>query len=413
MNPDNRNNNHNRSNQNKRRSTSQAGRSGQSNSVSRSEGKIQDRPSRRGFQGESQRGSQKGSRGESRGESQGGPQRGYRGESQGGSRGPKGKFQGGTSGTRGKARRPHGKSRSAPYSSQDREQSRSQNIEIRTAGPEDRLEGRNPIKEALRAGRNINKIWIKRRDSGRYDQDLTRLIQDGKKAGAVIVEVDGDVLDNMATSYGHQGIIAQVAAHEYVSLTDLIARGEEQMADNSYPLLILLDGLEESYNLGSILRIADAAGATGIIIPERRSVALDAAVAKASAGAIEYVPVARVTNLSNTIQELKDSGYWVYGAEAQGAATPEDSDWLRKVALVIGSEGKGMGMKVTAACDLLISIPQYGHVNSLNAAVACGILVFEAKRQARQSAEGAKPSSVTFSEQILPGENLSAESIEV
>lgn len=254
---------------------------------------------------------------------------------------------------------------------------------VPAAGPIDRLEGRNPIREALRAGRNINKIWIKRRDGGKTDPDLAQLIQECRRAGAVTVEVTAEVLDSMATSYGHQGIIAQVAAHEYIPLPDLIARGEAQQEQGIYPLLILLDGLEESYNLGSILRIADAAGATGIIIPERRSVALDATVAKASAGAIEHVPVARVTNLSATIRTLKEAGYWIYGADAAGTARPEDSDWLRSIALVIGSEGKGMSAKITAACDHLVSIPQYGKVNSLNAAVACGILTYEARRQAR------------------------------
>ncbi|HHV41254.1 MAG TPA: 23S rRNA (guanosine(2251)-2'-O)-methyltransferase RlmB [Clostridiaceae bacterium] len=254
---------------------------------------------------------------------------------------------------------------------------------LQEEGPIDRLEGRNPIKEALRAGRDINKIWIKKRSKGRTDRNLDQLVHECHRAGAVIIEVEADVLNSMATSFGHQGIIAQVAAHKYSSLQDLLARGEEQKRKNLYPLLILLDGLEESYNLGSILRIADTAGATGVIIPKRRSVALDALVAKASAGAIEYVPVARVVNLSSTIQELKDRGYWIYGADVEGTTTPENSDWLRSIALVIGNEGKGMSAKIKESCDHLIRIPQYGQVNSLNAAVACGILAYEARRQAR------------------------------
>lgn len=392
MDSNNRNHENNRSSRDKkRRGFSQSDGSGRSDQGGRSQGR-QD-------QGRSQIGS---------GRSQGRPDQD---RSQSGS----GRSQGRPDQDRSQSgsRRFHGGSRRSQGSSQGRGQVRLQKTDLHEAGPPDRLEGRNPIKEALRAGRNINKVWIKRRDSGRYDQDLTRLVQDAKKAGAVIVEVDGDVLDSMATSYGHQGIIAQIAAHEYVTLPELIARGEEQMAENTYPLLILLDGLEESYNLGSILRIADAAGATGIIIPERRSVALDATVAKASAGAIEYVPVARVTNLSNTIQTLKDSGYWVYGADAQGTATPEGSDWLRKIALVIGSEGKGMSAKIVEACDHLVSIPQYGRVNSLNAAVACGILVFEAKRQARHNNEGDKPSFAPSSEVLISDEDLHSESAEV
>lgn len=249
----------------------------------------------------------------------------------------------------------------------------------------DRLEGRNPIKEAIRAGRNINKIWVKKSDLKQRDTELSRLINDCKKAGAVVIEVEGNVLDSMSASYAHQGIIAQVAAHEYFSLADLITKGKEQLKENIQPLIILLDGLEESYNLGSILRIADAAGAVGIVIPERRSVALDALVAKSSAGAIEYVPVARVTNLNRAAEQLKEAGYWVYGADASGKASPEGSDWLRQIALVIGSEGKGISERMLSICDHLISIPQYGMINSLNAAVACGILTYEARRQAREN----------------------------
>lgn len=243
--------------------------------------------------------------------------------------------------------------------------------------PEDRLEGRNPILEAMKAGRPINKLYVQRLKE-KPDPTLARIIREAKESGAVIMEVDRLVLDQMSVTHGHQGVIAQVAMHEYADLADVIAKAKESGND---PFLIILDELKESYNLGSVLRIADAAGAHGIVIPKRRSVGLDAAVAKASAGAIEHVPVIRVVNLSQTIEELKSQGFWIAGADASSQTDYHAIDWRGPMALVIGSEGEGIGQQIRKHCDFLISIPLRGKVNSLNAAVATGIIVFEAMHQ--------------------------------
>ena len=248
------------------------------------------------------------------------------------------------------------------------------------AGSPDRLEGRNPILEALKAGRTINKIWVAKRED-KPDLTIGRLLSQAREAGAVIMEVDRRVLDQMTETHGHQGVIAQVAAHEYMELDDLIASVRER---GEIPFLLILCEIQESYNLGSILRIADAAGVHGVIIPQRRSVGLDAAVAKASAGAIEHVPVCRVTNLSQTIDSLKGQGFWIAATDAEGTVSYEKADWQGPLAILIGGEGEGISPVLRQHCDFLISIPMQGKVNSLNAAVATGIVVFEASRQRRE-----------------------------
>ena len=251
-------------------------------------------------------------------------------------------------------------------------------------GLPDRLEGRNPIQEAIKAGRAINKIWVAKREE-RPDPSLGRLIAQAREAGAVVMEVEKRVLDAMSTTHSHQGIIAQVAAHEYIELDDLISGIK---ARDEVPFILILAELQESYNLGSILRIADAAGVQGVIIPMRRSVGLDAAVAKASAGAIEHVPVARVGNLSQTILTLKEQGFWIAGTDADGKTDYHSADWSGPLAILIGSEGEGLSPIMRRHCDYLISIPMFGKVNSLNAAVAAGIVTFEAaaKRHAQKAA---------------------------
>ncbi|MGI6299022.1 MAG: 23S rRNA (guanosine(2251)-2'-O)-methyltransferase RlmB, partial [Saccharofermentanales bacterium] len=188
----------------------------------------------------------------------------------------------------------------------------------------------------------------------------------------------------MSVTTGHQGVIAHVAMHEYVELDDMLAKAE---AAGEQPFLLVLAELKESYNLGSILRIADAAGAHGVIIPQRRSVGLDAAVAKASAGAIEHVAVTRVGNLTQTIENLKQKGFWIAAADEEGKTDYHDIDWNGPMALVVGSEGEGIGPNLRKHCDFLITIPQHGQVNSLNAAVAAGIIVFEAMHQRRSLKE--------------------------
>ncbi len=243
---------------------------------------------------------------------------------------------------------------------------------------EDRLEGRNPIKEALAAGRTIDKLWVLKPKDGRRDKAVSEIISEVKERGGIIMEVDRPALDRLSITNAHQGMIAQTAVHDYVEVADILAAARVKGED---PLVILLDEIKDSYNLGSVFRIADAAGAHGIIIPRRRSVGLDALVAKASAGAIEHVPCARVTNLVNTMEELKKEGLWIAGTAMEGSSELSKTDLSGPMAIVIGSEGEGMRDLVRQNCDLLVSIPMKGKVNSLNAAVAAGIVIFEAVRQ--------------------------------
>lgn len=241
----------------------------------------------------------------------------------------------------------------------------------------DRLEGRNPISEALKAGRTIDKIWVARRE-GRQDPALARLIQQARQSGSVIQEVDRTALDRMAETRNHQGIIAQVAAHTYKDLDELLA---EIAAKDESPFLLILAELQDSHNLGSILRIADAAGVHGVIIPQRRSVGLNSAVARLSAGAVEHVPVAKVNNLTQTLIGLKEKGFWISGTDAGGDIVYSEADWSGPLAIVIGGEASGLSPSLGKQCDFLVSIPMRGQVNSLNAAVAAGIIVFEAARK--------------------------------
>jgi len=245
---------------------------------------------------------------------------------------------------------------------------------------EDRLEGKNPILEALQAGRTIQKLWVQKLnpEAGRLDPTISKIINLSKKGGAAVVELDKRALDQMSQTHGHQGVIAQVAMHDYAEIDSMIDLAKER---GEHPFLIILDELKDSYNLGSILRIADAAGVHGVIIPKHRSVGLDATVAKASAGAMEYVPVAKVTNLTQTIEELKEKGFWIVGTDQDGASRYDMIDYRGALAIVIGSEGEGIGRLVKKNCDFLVTIPMRGKVNSLNAAVATGIVVFEAAKQ--------------------------------
>ena len=241
-----------------------------------------------------------------------------------------------------------------------------------------RLEGRNPVLEALRAGRDINKLWILQQENGKQDNVLRQIIYLAKQKNVPVVEMRRQAMDQMSKTHGHQGVIADAASHDYIELEDLLSNIEK---NGQNPFLIMLDGLKDAYNLGSILRIADAAGADGIIIPKHRSVGLDALAAKASAGAIEYVPVVRVTNLSQTIVTLKERGFWVAGTDSSGDVDYKTADYCGSLLIVIGSEGEGMSRIVKSNCDFLLSIPMFGHVNSLNAAVAAGIVIFEAQSQ--------------------------------
>ena len=242
---------------------------------------------------------------------------------------------------------------------------------------EGQLEGRNALTEALRSGRTIDKVFVA---SGDTDRALQRLAAQAKEAGAVVLPVDRRKLDAMSVTHAHQGVIALAAAHEYVSIDDMLA---EAAARGEPPLLVICDELTDPHNLGAILRSAECAGAHGVIIPKRRSVGLTAAVAKASAGAIEYMKVARVGNLNAAIGELKEKGVWIFGTAAEGSVPMYQADLTGPAALVIGSEGDGISPLVRKNCDMTVHIPMRGRISSLNASAAASILLYEAVRQRR------------------------------
>ena len=237
------------------------------------------------------------------------------------------------------------------------------------------IEGRNAVTEALRSGRTINKVFLA---SGDTDRALGRLAAMAKDAGAVVVSIDRRKLNEMSPTGAHQGIIASVAAHEYASVDDMLAAAAER---GEAPLLVLCDELSDPHNLGAIIRTAECAGAHGVIIPKRRSVGLTAVVGKASAGALEYMPVARVSNIASAIRDLKQRGVWIFGTAADGATPLHQSDLTVPAAIVIGNEGVGMSRIVAEACDFKVSIPMKGHISSLNASAAAAILLYEAVRQ--------------------------------
>lgn len=239
----------------------------------------------------------------------------------------------------------------------------------------DRIEGRNPVMEALKAGRCIDKLFVQKDLS---EGSLGRIRAMAREGGIVVSEVAKQKLDHMSQTGAHQGVIACTAVHEYAQLEDVLRLAEEK---GEPPFLVIADEISDPHNLGSILRSANAAGAHGVIIPKHRSVGLSAVVAKASAGAIEYVPVVRVTNLVRTAEELKKQGIWIAGAAMEGDQPYYQADFTGSLALVVGSEGFGISRLLKEACDFLVSIPMKGEINSLNASVAAGILLMEAARQ--------------------------------
>ena len=240
---------------------------------------------------------------------------------------------------------------------------------------ENLLEGRNAVTEALRAGRTIDKLYIA---SGETDKALARLAAMARQAGAAVVECDRRKLDQMSQTGAHQGVIAQAAVHDYCTVDEMLALAKER---GEAPLLVLCDELTDPHNLGAILRTSECAGAHGVIIPKRRSVGLTAVVGKASAGAVEYMPVARVANLTQTIEALKKQGVWVFGTAADADTALYSADLKGPAAIVIGSEGEGMSRLVAESCDFKVSIPMKGHISSLNASAAAAILLYEAVRQ--------------------------------
>ncbi|MDF2821411.1 MAG: rRNA methylase, putative, group 3 [Clostridiales bacterium] len=236
------------------------------------------------------------------------------------------------------------------------------------------LEGRNAVIEAIKAGKTIDKIFVL---SGCQEGPIRTIVAEAKKLDAIINFVTKERLDQMSTTHNHQGVIAYAAAYEYASVQDIldIAKGK-----NEPPFIILLDNIEDPHNLGAIIRTANLAGAHGVIIPKRRAAGLTATVAKTSAGALNYTPVAKVTNLGNTIDELKKEGIWFACADMSGDNMYK-TNLQGPIGLVIGSEGDGVGKLVREKCDFSVSIPMKGEIDSLNASVATGVLAYEIVRQ--------------------------------
>ena len=237
------------------------------------------------------------------------------------------------------------------------------------------IEGRNAVTEALRAGTPIDKIFLAR---GETDSALAHIAAAARDKGIVVVECDRKKLDFMSRTHSHQGVIAQAAVREYASVDDILNAAREK---GEPPLIVVCDELSDPHNLGAVIRTAECAGAHGVIIPKRRSAGLTAVVAKTSAGAVSHIPVARVPNLPALLKELKDEGVWVFGTAADGDRLLYDADLKGPAAIVIGSEGDGMGRLVSQQCDFRVSIPMKGKLNSLNASAAAAILLYEAVRQ--------------------------------
>ena len=239
----------------------------------------------------------------------------------------------------------------------------------------DLIEGRNAVNEAIRAGREIAKLFVARASNV---SALGRTISRAREPGLAVVTVDRRKLDEMSVTGSHQGVIAVAAVTSYASIDDILALAAERGED---PFVVVCDEISDVHNLGAIIRSAECAGAHGVVIPKRRSAGLTAVVDKTSAGAAEYLPVARVANIPAALEELKSRGLWVYGAAAEGSSPMWETDLTGPVCLVIGSEGEGLGRLVREKCDVLVSIPMRGHVSSLNASAAAAVLIYEVLRR--------------------------------
>ena len=239
------------------------------------------------------------------------------------------------------------------------------------------IEGRNAVIEALRAGASIDKIFIQK---GETDKTLGHIVSTARAAGVVVVDADKRKLDFMSRTHAHQGVIALASVREYVSVEDILNIAREK---GENPLIVVCDEISDPHNLGAIIRTAECAGAHGVIIPKRRSAGLTSIVGKTSAGAVSYVPVARVPNIPALLEQLQKEGVWVFGTAAEGTTTLYSADLKGPAAIVIGSEGEGMTRLVREKCDFLVSIPMKGKISSLNASAAAAILLYEAVRQRR------------------------------
>lgn len=246
--------------------------------------------------------------------------------------------------------------------------------EMKSPIEESKIEGRNAVLEAFRAGKTIDKVYIL---DGCQDGPVRTIVREAKKHDTILNFVNKERLDQLSETGKHQGVIAVAAAYHYAQVEDLLERARQK---GEPPFLILLDNIEDPHNLGAIIRTANLAGAHGVIIPKRRAAGLTPTVAKASAGAINYTPVAKVTNLSNTIKELKEAGMWFVCAD-MGGTDMYDLNLTGPIGLVIGNEGDGVSKLVREQCDMIASIPMKGDIDSLNASVATGVLAYEIVRQ--------------------------------
>ena len=236
------------------------------------------------------------------------------------------------------------------------------------------LEGRNAVIEAIRAGKTIDKIFIL---DGCYDGPIGTIVREAKKNDTIVSYVPKERLDNMSKTGHHQGVIAYAAAYHYATVADILENARSKGED---PFIFILDNIEDPHNLGAIIRTANLAGAHGVIIPKRRAAGLTATVARTSAGALNYTPVAKVTNISNTIEELKKEGMWFVCADMSGE-TMYKLNLKGSIGLVIGNEGDGVSRLVKEKCDFIAGIPMKGDIDSLNASVAAGVLAYEIVRQ--------------------------------
>lgn len=240
---------------------------------------------------------------------------------------------------------------------------------------DDQIEGRNSVLELLESGKDVNKIFVTR---GEKHGSINKILGIAKERKIIVVEKDKKQMDEMAQEENYQGVIAIVPPFEYVEISDILEIAKERNED---PFVIVLDGIEDPHNLGSIIRTAETAGVHGVIIPKRRAVSVNSTVNKASAGAVEHMKIARVTNISDAIEELKQAGLWVCGTAVDTNKYYYNQDLTGPLAIVIGNEGKGIGEKVKKNCDFLVKIPMKGKVQSLNASVSTGIVVYEAVKQ--------------------------------
>ena len=240
---------------------------------------------------------------------------------------------------------------------------------------DDQIEGRNSVLELLESGKDVNKIFVTR---GEKHGSINKILGIAKERKIIVVEKDKKQMDEMAQEENYQGVIAIVPPFEYVEISDILEVAKERNED---PFVIVLDGIEDPHNLGSIIRTAETAGVHGIIIPKRRAALVNSTTCKVSAGAVEHMKVARVNNLTETIKELKENGIWVYGTDLETDVPYYSQDLTGPIAIVIGSEGFGMSRLVKENCDALIKIPMKGKTTSLNASVSCGIIIYEVIRQ--------------------------------